>query len=287
MVDLLSIERQRRIVDVLARQRAVRVTDLARQLAVAEETVRRDLKLLDRKGLVQRTHGGAVVPHAEEASGALVGSSTVAADTSFEQRRREKLSQKQAIARAAVELISPGQTVALDGSTTALELAALLPDVSLTVVTNSVVIAGRLAGRPGLQVICTGGVLDAELKMMTGTLAVEALQRLNIDIAFFSCRGIDPARGYSDPTDAGASFKQALMLRAGRSIVLADSSKMNVRGAVVIGAADSADTLITDDLADATTLRALRKAGVRLTVAKVREAARGRASRTRKKAVTR
>lgn len=287
MVDLLSIERRRRIVDVLARRGAVRVTDLAQQLAVAEETVRRDLKVLDGRGLVQRTHGGAVTREVSGAAG--LSSGAVAVDTSFEQRRQEKLEQKQAIARLAVRGIVDGQTIALDGSTTALELATVLPEmtakgVGVTVVTNSVVIAGRLAGRVGVQVICTGGVLDADLKMMTGTLAVEALERLNIDVAFFSCRGVDVRRGYTDPTDAGATFKKALVKRAGRSVVVADSSKFEVRGAVMIGAVDSVDEVITDDLADGAVIRGLRRAGVKVSVARVLA---GGGVKSRRKAVVR
>ncbi len=222
----------------------VRVTDLASELAVAEETVRRDLKFLDERGVLVRTHGGAVTVSPVEESALRV------TDTPFEQRRQAMLPQKKAIALEALRRISGVATIALDGSTTAWELATLLHDPALTVVTNSLMITNFLASRPnsapGPQVITVGGTLDRKLQMFTGMIAMDGLRHIDVDIFFCSCAGIDATRGFSDPSETAALFKRQLIRSAGRTIVLADSTKFRSRAPVFFAALDDVLELITD-----------------------------------------
>jgi len=264
MNDVLAEERRRQIVQRIRADGAVRVAELAANLSVAEETVRRDLKLLDEQGVLTRTHGGAL---------ALAKPADQSFDEPFEHRRKAMLPQKQAIAREALARISQRAadhgngpaTIALDGSTTAWQLATLLTDPTLTVVTNSLMITTLLAGRPGPRVVCVGGSLDRDLMMFTGMIALDGLRHMIVDLFFCSCAGVHPQRGFSDPSEAGAHFKQQLIAVADQTIVLADSSKFHARSPVVFASPGEVNELITDAAADAAVVGELEATGLRCT----------------------
>ena len=177
-----------------------RVSELARELDVTEETIRRDLKALAGRGEVERVHGGAVAPQAEPEL-----------ELPFAQRHAAHAPAKRAIAAAAARTVKPGQVIALDPSTTACQLALLLPDAPLTVVTNSLVVCSVLAEKPAIEVICTGGTLDPEARAFFGLATAEALEKLRVDRLFFSCRGVDlgggdeAGRGLSETNDRHAA----------------------------------------------------------------------------------
>jgi DeoR/GlpR family transcriptional regulator of sugar metabolism len=154
--------------------------------------------------------------------------------------------EKRAIAAEAAKLLEPNHVIALDGSTTAWELARLLPPFPLTVITNSLVIINALANRNDVRILCTGGRLNPALQLFEGVLTTDALKRLNIDRAFFSCRGIDPQRGLSDPSEASATYKTRLIDLAARSILLADHTKFSTRSTVNFAPTQKIHTLITD-----------------------------------------
>ena len=260
MTDLLADARRRRIVERVRRTGTVRVVELAGELSVAEETVRRDLRLLDQQGILVRTHGGAMRPNGD--ADATVRSLEIP----FEQRRRAMLQQKRAIANEAAKRINASLTVALDGSTTAWELAAHLDDPSLTIVTNSLMITTLLAAKPGPQVISVGGTLDRKLMMFTGMIAREGLRHVHVDLFFCSCGGIDPARGFSDPSESSAQFKRQLMNTADRTILLADSTKFDLRAPVMFAAPSDIGEIITDAAAPAAAIDRLQSAGLRCTL---------------------
>ncbi len=226
----------------------VRVAELASEMAVAEETVRRDLKYLDSQGVLVRTHGGAVTlrPIAGDSAQWPARSS----DIPFEMRRQAMLPQKQAIAKEAFGRIKGVLTIALDGSTTAWQLATLVHDPALTIVTNSLMIthlfASRASNQPGPQVITVGGTLDRKLQIFTGMIAMDGLRHIDVDLFFCSCGGIDPTRGFSDPSETAALFKRQLIRQASQTIVLADSTKFRSRAPVFFAALDDVHELITD-----------------------------------------
>jgi DeoR family fructose operon transcriptional repressor len=239
MAQLLASQRRSLILEHIQAHGAVRVSQLASELQVAEETVRRDLRKLDREGVLVRTHGGAVrgnepgfQPTVEE---------------SFQKRQQIAANEKRLIAKEAVKRVKPGAVIALDGSTTAWALVRQLvetPDISI--VTNSLQIVTSLANRSEIEVICTGGRFDAKMQMFVGLLADETLTRLHIDIAFVSCGGVNVKKGFSDPSDVAAGFKQRLLKVSERSIVLVDSSKFETRSKVLFAAPEEVDELITD-----------------------------------------
>jgi DeoR/GlpR family transcriptional regulator of sugar metabolism len=171
-----------------------------------------------------------------------------------------------AIARAALSRIQGPATIALDGSTSAWELAALLTDPNLTVVTNSLIITTLLAStKGGPRVVCVGGSLDRDLMIFTGMIALDGLRHTNIDLFFCSCGGMHATRGFSDPSESAAHFKRHLISLAERTIMLADSTKFSARAPVVFAAPGDVSELITDAAADVAMLERFEAAGLACT----------------------
>jgi len=251
----LARERRLEILAHLNGQGSVRVAELAEKYHVAEETIRRDLDKLHSEGRLARTHGGALSVRNDRF------------DLPLAVRKNSRIAEKQAIARCALEFIEPNEVIALDASTSALELACLLPDMPLAVITNSIDAARLLLDRPQLQVISTGGQLDSQSACFLGPLAESTLRQLTIQKAFISCKGIDRNRGYSEASAEHASLKRLLMSLADQTFLLADHSKFGVRSMVYSGDLKDVDRLVTDDQTDGEYLAALTEAGVGVEVA--------------------
>ena len=157
--------------------------------------------------------------------------------------------------------------LALDASSTGHELARRLPDVPLTVLTNSLPAAVMLLGRQQTRVICTGGILEPRSRSLLGSLAEEALRRFHVTKFFLSAKGVCPRRGLSEASDDQARFKQALLDLADQSYLLVDSSKLGVRSVVFYAGVADVDLLITDAAANAAILRELEQLGLRTQLA--------------------
>jgi DeoR family transcriptional regulator, L-fucose operon activator len=252
---MLADQRQREILDRLHDAGGVRVADLARALEVTEETVRRDLRRLGQTGKLVRTHGGAVP--VEDRSRNLP----------FDVRQTAHLAEKQAIARHALRYVRENDVLGLDASSTACEVARALPDMPLTVVTNSLPATAVLCGRANVRVVSTGGMLDVPSRSWTGSLAEHALDRINITKLFLSAKGVDLARGLSEVDDHQARVKRRLMDMAETIYLLVDHSKFGVKSVVFLAELTEVDVVVTDGGADAGTLGVLAQAGVMVEVA--------------------
>ena len=237
---MIAQERHRQIVSKIGHSGSARVSDLARLFDVTEETIRRDLKVLSGQGRLIRTHGGALASEPPVASGSHI-------DLPFAQRDAAQMPQKQVIAAQAVRLIKPGEVIALDASSTVCELARQLPDIPLTVVTNSLAVCSILSHHTRVNTVCTGGALDADAMAFVGLQAARALDSFNIAKFFYSCRGIDLERGVSESNDRHAALKLRTIELADQSILLADTSKFGIASSVFYMPADSVGLLITDD----------------------------------------
>lgn len=234
---MLAELRHREILTRLEMKGAVRVIRLAGEMGVTEETIRRDLEKLQTNGQLLRTHGGAVLLDSRRC------------EIPFEIRQTENLEEKEAIAAVAVKLIEEGTVIALDASTTALELARLIPDRPLTVITSSLIVARALADRTKVTVILTGGEFDPTSWSSTGSVALQTLQRFNISQGFISCRAVDPQRGLSEASEPMAQIKQAILEGAEQTYLLADHSKLGLRSTIFIGQVSQLEAIITDDQA--------------------------------------
>jgi DeoR/GlpR family transcriptional regulator of sugar metabolism len=246
----LAYERQREILSQLQGSVAVRVTELARQLGVTKETIRRDLDKLGREGLLRRTHGGAVPARDDHR------------DLPFAERRSAHVDDKRSIARLAVDRVVPGDVIALDASSTAHQIAQLLPDIDVTVVTNSLPATIALAARTRARVMSTGGTLDPRSMSWIGSFAEDALRRIHVGKLFLSSQGVDLTRGLSEVDDAQAAIKRRMMDAAETVYLLVDHSKFDLRSVVVFAELHEIDTVITDAGASDDVLARLGEIGV-------------------------
>lgn len=245
-------ERLGAILERLADAGTVAVVTVARDLGVSAATVRRDLELLERQRLLTRTHGGAV-----------------GRDVLYELPLRYKTGQRQEekrrIAHEAASRASGVQALGLTGGTTTTEVARALVDrQGLTVVTNALNIASELAIRPNLKLVVTGGVARSESYELVGPLAEASLAELNLDIVFVGADGVSPSAGVTTHHEVEAHTNRALIGRARRVVVVADSSKLGRVAFARICDLEEVHELITDRDADAATIAAVRGTGVRV-----------------------
>lgn len=246
---MLAIERQRRILELLYNSGSLRTIDTASELGVTDETVRKDFEILEKRGDLIRTHGGAGKPERLR-------------DLPFNERQAIRLEEKRAIARLAASRIRADETIFLDASSTVLTLTEFLPDLPLTIVTNALNVFTALSDRPNLELICTGGLFDSKSRSFVGLTAEKSLQRYNIDRMFFSGNGIDPVRGISESQSQQAAFKERVIAYAEDVVFLADHSKLGQKSAFFFASLADLDCLVTDKTADAGFLADLRNAGV-------------------------
>jgi DeoR/GlpR family transcriptional regulator of sugar metabolism len=243
--NLLAEQRRALILDEVRRRGGVRVNELTRRLNVSDMTVRRDLDALARQGVVEKVHGGAV-PVVEASSH----------EPGFEAKSGLELGAKEAIARAAAELVPPGSAIALAGGTTTFALAHHLLDVpDLTVVTNSVRVADVFQSgqrRPGVNhgevsatVVITGGVRTPS-ETLVGPVADRAIQSLHFDLLFLGVHGISVEAGLSTPNLAEAETNRQFVRSARRVVVIADHTKWGQVGLSSFASLEDVDTLVTD-----------------------------------------
>ncbi|MFF8458674.1 DeoR/GlpR family DNA-binding transcription regulator [Streptomyces albidoflavus] len=238
---LLAEQRRALIADEVRRRGGVRVNELTRRLGVSDMTVRRDLDVLARQGVLEKVHGGAVPP--ADAS---------AHEPGFEAKSGLEPDAKESIAREAAALVSPGTAIALSGGTTTYALAKRLTGVAdLTVVTNSVRVADVFhAAQPGAErqaaVVLTGGVRTPS-DSLVGPVADQAIRSLHVDVLFIGVHGIAPEAGLSTPNLAEAETNRCLVRSARRVVVVADHTKWGTVGLSSFATLDEVDTLVTDE----------------------------------------
>lgn len=244
---LLAHQRRALILDEVRLRGGVRVNELTRSLNVSDMTIRRDLDVLEREGLLRKVHGGAVL--GDEASSHEPG---------FEAKSEWETAAKHAIAKAAAALVAPGSAIALSAGTTTHALARELTEVTevtdLTVVTNSVRTAEvfEAARRTGsaastTTVILTGGIRTPS-DALVGPIADQAIRSLHVDLLFLGCHGLGTDTGLTTPNLAEAETNRAFLRSARRTVLLADHTKWSAIGLTTFAALEEVDVLVTDSL---------------------------------------
>lgn len=236
-------ERQHAIADRARTEGRVDVAQLASDFGVTTETVRRDLTVLVRHGVLRRVHGGAIPVD-------RLGFEPALAD-----RDAAMSEEKERIARAALQDVPDEGAILLDAGTTTARLGEILPpDARLTVVTNSLPIAMTLASRPNLQVLSLGGRVRGRTAAMVDAWALRVLEEMVVDVAFMGANGVSAERGLTTPDTAEAAVKRAMIASARHVAVLADHTKVGRDHFARFGDLEDVDVLFTDDgldLADA------------------------------------
>ncbi len=251
--------RQRKICELIAQRGQCTVQELSQILGVSGMTIRRDLQVLEQQGHIVRTHGGAALGY------------RAVFEFDFLKKVRLNLPAKEAIARAAVELLRDCSSLMLDASTTTLAIARHLRGrTGLTVITTSLPAASELQHEPGIDVLLPGGYLRPHSPDLSGPLTEMNLADLHAEVAILGADAIDKqGYVYTNPPDTTDALLR-MAASADRVYIAADSSKLGRRGLRRFGRLTQWAGLITDSRADPRFLDALRNQGVRILIGEVR-----------------
>jgi DeoR/GlpR family transcriptional regulator of sugar metabolism len=248
---MLTIQRKRLILARLSVEGQIVAKDLAHELHISEDTIRRDLRELAQEGKLQRVHGGALP--ASVAVGDL--------------RVREQVSPKDKIelGRAGAEIIQAGQVVILDGGTTAIQVARhLSPDLHATIVTHSPNVAVEAAKHEHVDIIMLGGRLFRHSMVNVGATVIDAASRLRADLYFMGVTGVHPEAGLSTGDAEEAAVKRALHERAAETVVLASAEKLMAASPFLVASLQEISLLMVPNKTSERVVRSLRAGGVKV-----------------------
>src|SRR6266481_5460053 len=249
-----SEERQKRIEGHLLQMEFASLEELSELVDASVSTVRRDLDVLEGKGTLRRTHGGARLanPKSDEFA--------------FSARDTHQLAEKEAIGRACAGLIHPNQTVIIDAGTTCYHVARYLEAKSPQVFTNSLPVANLFAAANRLEVVVSGGVIYPRLGVLVGPLAVEAFSKIRADAAIMSCGGIT-SEGITNSHGLLIEIQRAMIQAAQKVIFCFDHTKFGRKSVLPLCELESVDAIVTDSAASSELVIALRGRGIEVVVA--------------------
>lgn len=243
-------ERHRAIVERVSTGGRAAVVDLAEALNVTPETIRRDLSILERQGLVRRVHGGAIPVR------------RVGYQPTVDSRSAMLIEEKGRIAEAALDEVPEEGAIIVDSGTTTGRLVAMLPhDRQLTVVTNSVQHAIALANRENITCLLLGGRVRGRTLACVDSWAINSLKGLTADVAIIGTDGVSVERGLTTPDRIEAEIKAAMLAAAFRKVVLADHTKFGDDHFAAFASLDDIDVIITDTGLDADMASQIEAAG--------------------------
>jgi DeoR/GlpR family transcriptional regulator of sugar metabolism len=256
MEKMFAPERRKIILEKLNEQQRVTIKELSKEIKVSEATLRTDLTKMERDGLLQRTHGGAMLVE------------NLDTEISFSTRERKNKNEKCSIAKKAVELISDGQCITLDASSTALELARILKDmqIRLTVVTSGINTALELHDHPDITVILLGGIVKRGSYSLEGSLGINILNQINIDIMFTSANGFSFESGLTDFSVYEVELKKAMVNASKKVVALLDHSKINKNSIATFASLNQIDTLITNYVMKDSEIKKLKEQNIKTIV---------------------
>jgi DeoR/GlpR family transcriptional regulator of sugar metabolism len=248
---MLRAQRQEWLVDRLRREGRLVAKDIAVELDVSEDSVRRDLRELAAAGLCQRVYGGAL-----PVSPAMADYAT---------RREVAVASKERVAAAAAKLVRPGGVAILDGGTTTLAVVAALPrDLEATIVTHSPTIATALGDHAGVEVQILGGRLFRHSMVTCGAAAVEAAQGVSADVFLLGVTGVHHETGLTTGDADEAAMKRALSRRAADTFVLASAEKVGAASPFLVLPISDVTGIVTDAAADDPTIARIAATGTRV-----------------------
>ncbi|THF81176.1 DeoR/GlpR family DNA-binding transcription regulator [Cohnella fermenti] len=253
---MLVAERYERIVQLVNDRGSIRVSELSTLCQVTEETIRRDLDRLELAGRLRRSHGGAV----------SVKDQPQQPEIPYAEREITFAEEKRRIAEEAIKRIRPKDRILLDASSSAWYMAMAMPDIPLTVLTNSIKVATELAAKERIEVISTGGILAQRSLSFVGPLAERSLDAYHVDKAFLSCKGVHLERGFSESNELQARIKNKMVGMADEVIVLADASKFGNQAFTRVADLADVNAIITDRRVEEESVARLRDLGLSITI---------------------
>lgn len=231
---MLPVARRAKIKEMILEKKNVTVSELALLYQVTEETIRRDLKLLEDEGVLTRTYGGAYITDG------------VQNDVNFNLREHIHVDGKKKIAEQCVSLINNGDSIFLDASSTSLYIANLLRDMRITVVTNSIKIVNALIESPSVHIVILGGGVSNSSMSCLGRNTELSIQNYYFDSAFISCRSISMAHAITDSNEQQAEVRRLAIERANQVYLIADYTKFDRTSFARICGFDQINALIVD-----------------------------------------
>lgn len=249
---MFAEERQKQIVQMLNKTSSLKVADLSENFGVSESTIRRDLQEMQQKGMLTRTHGGAV------------GILPTSFEPSFKEKETEKHDEKMEIGALAASMIEDGDTIILDSGTTCLEIARNIMQQKVTVITNSIDIASELSVKENIELIVAGGSLRINTRAMVGHITENILSNFRVDKAFIGANGISIEEGITTPNFTEAQTKKAMIDTANKVILVADSTKFNNVCFSVICPLRVVSTIITSRDTDENIIKEYEDSGVEI-----------------------
>ena len=253
---MFTQERQQQIHRMVEEHGRVLVTELAERFDVSEQTIRKDLLILERSHRLTRTHGGAIATAPDRP------------ELAFDMRQRIEADAKRRIAAAAADFVHDGETIAFDASTTALEVARRLRQIGgwreLTVVTNGIRIAEELAGQDGITILMPGGRMRWEALSVVGPWGDGFFRRINIARAFLGAAGFTIQSGLTDATEEEAQIKRAMVSGAIEVTGIVDHSKWGRAMLATFCRTDRIARIVTEAPASADLVEGVRRAGIEL-----------------------
>lgn len=252
---MTTAERLIEVMNILRLEQSCSVSELSSRLNVTMETIRRDIRHLERDGNVVKLHGSVRLPDA-------------LLEPSYKKRINMNAAQKQAIGARAADLVQDRMTVFIDCGSTSYWLARTLNNVrGLQVVTNSLDITNEVLGRQDWRCVFVGGQMDTDYRAALDQEAVNQARRFIPDLLFMSISAVDAERGFLDLNLQEADFKRALLSNARKKIILADASKFSKAGAILTAHFQDIDILVCDQMPQGELADALSQAGVEIMVA--------------------
>lgn len=241
---MYGVQRQSAILEILEQNGQVEVNELAKKYSTSKETIRRDLRSLEKSGLLTRTHGGAVPIEKSFSQGY---------EYPLFAREIKKYDEKQRICNGAVKLLEDGDMIFLDNSSTTMNFLRYVPeDLRLTVITNSIqvlLVAGELRTK-NINIVSLGGLFNSKNYSVTGMLSNSFAKSFFPDKAILSCRGLTEESGMTDSSFLEVEVKRMMINNSKKLLVLADHTKFGLVGAINIGAISEIDYIITDSKVD-------------------------------------
>ncbi|MBT1165918.1 DeoR/GlpR family DNA-binding transcription regulator [Bifidobacterium simiarum] len=245
-----TMKRENRILELLTERKRIEVVRLAEELGVSQVTVRKDLSDLERRGIISREHGYAMLRSADDVEGHLA--------YHYEEKRK--------IAKRAAECVSDGDVVMIESGSCCALLAAELAETKkdLTIITNSAFIAGYIRGKSNVRIILLGGIYQQDSQVMVGPMLEQCMKGLYVDVLFVGADGYSPQSGFSNRDHMRAQAVHDMAAHAGRVAVVTESEKFSKRSTVPLDFNGLDCMVVTDASVGVKVAGSLADAGITL-----------------------